>query len=353
MLAAIARRAREAGRGRADLRRRRERAAGRRAARAADRARRAVERRLPPHRARRADRRRRGLPPRLPRHAAGAGVGGQARLPLPGPALPVAAQAARARRRAASRATASCTSSRTTTRSRTSASASGSPTLADPATLRALTALLLLAPAAAAAVPGSGVRLDASRGGSSSITTTELRALDPRGPRRFVAQFARLATPEARRALPDPCDEATVRAPASSTPPSRTLDNPSVAAAPRPAAPAPRATRRSPTRGPRRSTAPCSRERAFVLRYLQRRPGTRSARCSSTSAPTFARPAVPEPLIAPPAGTGWRVAVVERGPAYGGHGTPPPFDARAARDPGAAPRCSLADPRRDRPRRPP
>ena len=42
--------------------------------------------------------------------------------------------------------------------------------------------------------------------------------------------------------------------------------------------------------------------------------------------PTFARPAVPEPLIAPPEDTGWRLAWSSEDPRYGGHGTPPPFD---------------------------
>ena len=120
-------RARAAGGDRTHLHRRRERAAGRVRRSSTRRARRAVERRLPPRRARRADRRHRRLPPRLPRHAAGADLGARARLPLPGPALCVAAQRRAARRPAACRGTGSCTSSRTTIRSRTSGSASGCP----------------------------------------------------------------------------------------------------------------------------------------------------------------------------------------------------------------------------------
>lgn len=41
--------------------------------------------------------------------------------------------------------------------------------------------------------------------------------------------------------------------------------------------------------------------------------------------PTFHRAAVAEPLVAPPAGTGWRLAWSSEDPRYGGHGTPPPF----------------------------
>ena len=59
------------------------------------RARRAVERRFPPQRPGGADRPQRGLLHRLSRQPAGVRLGGQARLPLPGPALPLAGAAAR------------------------------------------------------------------------------------------------------------------------------------------------------------------------------------------------------------------------------------------------------------------
>jgi maltooligosyltrehalose trehalohydrolase len=42
--------------------------------------------------------------------------------------------------------------------------------------------------------------------------------------------------------------------------------------------------------------------------------------------PTFARPSVPEPLVAPPGDAGWHVVWSSEDPRYGGHGTPTPFD---------------------------
>jgi maltooligosyltrehalose trehalohydrolase len=41
--------------------------------------------------------------------------------------------------------------------------------------------------------------------------------------------------------------------------------------------------------------------------------------------PTARLTTIAEPLLAPPAGTGWRVRWSSEDPRYGGHGTPPPF----------------------------
>ena len=66
-------------------------------------------------------------------------------------------------------------------------------------------------------------------------------------------------------------------------------------------------------------------DRAFALRYQQDDP-LRDRLVLVNLGPTFAAPVVPEPLVAPPRGTGWRVIWSSEDPRYGGHGTPRPFD---------------------------
>ena len=99
ILAAVGRRVREAARGRATLIVAENETAGgahRPAARPGRlRPRRPLERRLPPQRPRRPDRPQRGLLHRLPGRAAGVHLGREIRLPLPGPALPLAEEAPR------------------------------------------------------------------------------------------------------------------------------------------------------------------------------------------------------------------------------------------------------------------
>ena len=136
VLAAIGRRVREAAPGPGHDHRRRERAAAHQArpARRQGRLRpgRAVERRLPPHRHGRPDRAQRGLLHRLPRRPAGVHLGGEVRLPVPGPALLVAGEAPRRRRRSTCRRPRSSPSSRTTTRWPTRPAACGLHQLTSP-----------------------------------------------------------------------------------------------------------------------------------------------------------------------------------------------------------------------------
>ena len=194
--------------------------------------------------------------------------------------------------------------------------------LADPATLRALTALTLLGPSLPLLFQGQ-------EAGSTrpwhffADPAEELRASIRAGRAAFVAQFARLATPELQAVLPDPCDEATARA-CVLDPAGRTLANPAVRLhrdllhlrRDDPAFTDPR---------PEALDGAVLSDRAFALRYLRPDPA-RDRLLLVNLGPTFARPAVPEPLIAPPAGTAWRLLWSSEDPRYGGHGTPPPFD---------------------------
>jgi maltooligosyltrehalose trehalohydrolase len=63
-------------------------------------------------------------------------------------------------------------------------------------------------------------------------------------------------------------------------------------------------------------------DRAFVLRFAAA--GAERLLLVNLG-PTFAGISIPEPLLAPPAGTGWRLAWSSEHPRYGGHGTPEPF----------------------------
>jgi len=66
-------------------------------------------------------------------------------------------------------------------------------------------------------------------------------------------------------------------------------------------------------------------DRAFVVRFSQPDP-LRDRLLVVNLGPTWASPVTAEPLIAPPAGTGWRLVWSSEAPRYGGHGTPPPFE---------------------------
>jgi len=195
-------------------------------------------------------------------------------------------------------------------------------TLSDPATVRALTAVLLLTPPLPLLFQGQecGAR---QRWMFFVDHRDELHAAIREGRARFMAQFARLATPEAQAALSDPCIEATFRA-CVLDPESRRLDHPVVLlhrdllrlrrddpafTDPRPAA----------------LDGAVLSEQAFALRYFQDDP-LRDRLLLVNFGPTYARSVHPEPLLAPPDGAAWRLAWSSEDPRYGGHGTPPPFD---------------------------
>jgi len=197
--------------------------------------------------------------------------------------------------------------------------------LTDPATLRALTAVLLLAP-----------QLPMLFQGQEHGATEPWRFFVDHAPalgeavregrKNFVAQFPRLATPEARATLDarvDPTAEATFRS-CVLDPRHRRLDHPLVALhrdlirlrKDDPAFTDPR---------PDAIDGAVLSDRAFVVRY-QQPDAARDRLLLVNLGPTFASPVVAEPLIAPPHGGGWRVIWSSEDPRYGGHGTPRPFD---------------------------
>jgi maltooligosyltrehalose trehalohydrolase len=194
--------------------------------------------------------------------------------------------------------------------------------VADPATLRALTAVLLLSPALPLLFQGQ--EHGAAEPWQFFVDHDQaLQAPIRDGRAKFMAQFPRIATREAQAALADPCAEATFRA-CILDPRDRRLDHPHVALhrdllrlrRDDPAFTDPR---------PEALDGAVLSEQAFVMRYLQDDP-LRDRLLLVNLGPTFARPAVPEPLLAPPDGAGWRVVWSSEDPRYGGHGTPPPFD---------------------------
>lgn len=195
------------------------------------------------------------------------------------------------------------------------------PDLADPGTLRALTALVLLTPPLPMLFQGqeTGAR---TRWMFFVDHAEELHAPIRTGRAAFERQFPRLATREAQAALADPCIESTFHA-CILDPAERRLDNPTVALH----RDLLRMRREDPAYTDARPTAldgAVLSDRAFALRFFQDDPASDRLLLVNLG-PTFAQAVVPEPLIAPPRGQGWRLAWSSEAPAYGGHGTPPPF----------------------------
>jgi maltooligosyltrehalose trehalohydrolase len=192
---------------------------------------------------------------------------------------------------------------------------------ADPAALRALTALTLLAPALPMLFQGQ--EAGSTRPWHFFVDHCEdLRPAVRAGRAEFLAQFARLATAEAQAALLDPCAPGTMRA-CVLDPAARTLDNPAV----RLHRDLLRLRREDPAFTDPRPEAldgAVLGPQALALRYLQPDP-MRDRLLLVNLGPTFAEGAVPEPLIAPPRGAIWRLAWSSEDPGYGGHGTPAPF----------------------------
>jgi maltooligosyltrehalose trehalohydrolase len=231
------------------------------------------------------------------------------------------------------------------------------PQIADPATLRALTAVLLLAPALPLLFQGQ--ECGATTPWRFFVDHDDaLHAAVRAGRAGFMAQFARTATAEAQAALADPGAEATHRA-CILDPRERRLEAPHVQLHHdllrlRRDDPAFRDARPDALDGAVLS------DHAFALRYLQDDPlGDRLLLVNLGA--TLARAENPEPLLAPPDATGWRVLWSSEDPRYGGHGTPPPLTrarlaipARAAIVLAPAPEAALPlDPDdADRPREP-
>jgi maltooligosyltrehalose trehalohydrolase len=194
--------------------------------------------------------------------------------------------------------------------------------ICQPAQLRALTALLLLSPE----LP---MLFQSQETGSRRPWRffvdhrDELRAPIRKGRAEFCAQFPRLATPEAQAALADPCDHATFTA-CKLDPAERSLENPWV----RLHRDLLRLRRDDPAFTDPRPDAVDGAvlgPHTFALRFWQPDPAADRLLVVNLG-PTFAQAVVPEPLIAPPAGTGWQLAWSTEHPRCGGHGTPRVFD---------------------------
>jgi maltooligosyltrehalose trehalohydrolase len=191
----------------------------------------------------------------------------------------------------------------------------------DPATLRALTAVLLLTPSVPMLFQGQET-------GSRQPWVFfcdyrgDLAASVRRGRARFVAQFQRLATAEAQAACRDPCARTTFSA-CVLDPAERDFARPLVALhrdlldlrRDDPAFTDPR---------DEAMDAAAIGDHAFVVRYFGEAPAADRLLVVNLGR-TLRRATIAEPLIAPPAGTGWRVRWSSEDPRYGGHGTPPPF----------------------------
>ena len=194
--------------------------------------------------------------------------------------------------------------------------------MSDPATLRALTALLLLTPPLPLLFQGQECGATAPWRFFTDHDGA-LRDAIRRGRAEFMAQFARMATPACQSALADPNAEATFSA-CVLDPRRRRLDDRHVALH----RDLLRLRRTDPAFTDARPEAldgAVLSEHAFALRYFQDDAmGDRLLLVNL--GPSFARPAVPEPLVAPPERAGWRLAWSSEDPRYGGHGTAQPFD---------------------------
>ena len=191
-------------------------------------------------------------------------------------------------------------------------------TQTDPASYRALTALLLLGPQIPMLFQGqeTGTRTPFNY---FIDHDEQLDTIVRHGRADFLKQFARLATDEAQAMLPDPSAPATF-AECVLDPRERDLDAPMV-----------RLHRdlialRSAYPG---FTDQCGNMRgavlaphAFCLRWWHES-GDRLLLVNL--GPTFRAAVLPQPLLAPPLRTGWRVEWSSEHPRYGGHGTPEPF----------------------------
>jgi maltooligosyltrehalose trehalohydrolase len=189
----------------------------------------------------------------------------------------------------------------------------------DPARLRAMTALLLLGPQIPMLFQGQET---GSRKPFRYFVDhdDELNTLVRHGRAEFLAQFERLATPEAQAALPDPSAPATFES-CILDERERDLDAPIV-----------RlhrdliALRRNypgftdQSDGARRGAV--LSDHAFCIRWWHAA-GERMLLVNL--GPTVRQSILPESLLAPPERSGWRVVWSSEHPTYGGSGTPEPF----------------------------
>lgn len=192
---------------------------------------------------------------------------------------------------------------------------------AHPRLIRALTAVLLLSPELPMLFQGQEVGATqpwlffADHG-------DDLHEAVRTGRAKFMAQFQAFATPEVQSRLRDPVAAATFQR-CVLDPSARRLDAPIVQ------------LHRDLLRLRRDDLAFTDQrldaldgavlgERAFAVRYFQDDDdGDRLLLVNLGT--SFLQAAVPEPLLAPPTGRGWKLVWSSEDPRYGGHGTPVPF----------------------------
>ena len=191
--------------------------------------------------------------------------------------------------------------------------------LSDPATLRALTAVLLLGPQVPMLFQGqeTGTRRPFRYFVDHD---DELNELVRRGRAEFLSQFARLGTEETLAALPDPSAPGTFED-CILDPAERDFASPAVRLHRdliqlRRSYPGFTDGRPGAMRGAVLSP------HAFCIRWWHE---TGDRLLLVNLGPTFRQAILPEPLLAPPERMGWRIAWSSERPAYGGYGTPEPF----------------------------
>jgi len=186
----------------------------------------------------------------------------------------------------------------------------------DPATFRALTAVLLLGPQIPMLFQGEET---GSRKPFRFFVDhdAELNTLVRHGRAEFLAQFLRLATPEAQAALPDPAAPSTFEACILDAH-ERALEAPIVQL--HRDLIALRRRYAGFTQGSLRGAV--ISPHAFCIRWWHD-DGDRLLLVNL--GPTLRETIVPEPLIAPPEKHGWRLVWSSEHPRYGGYGTPEPF----------------------------
>jgi maltooligosyltrehalose trehalohydrolase len=191
--------------------------------------------------------------------------------------------------------------------------------IVDPASLRAMTALLLLGPEIPMLFQGqeTGARQPFR---FFCDHDEELSKLVRHGRAEFLSQFAAAATPEARATFPDPSAPVTFHE-CVLDPAGRDLDRPIV----RLHRDLLRLRREHPCfTDPRADTlrGGLVGESALCLRWWHEH-GDRLLLLNLGR--TFESNVLPQPLLAPPPGCGWQVTWSSEHPSYGGVGTPEPF----------------------------
>jgi maltooligosyltrehalose trehalohydrolase len=183
--------------------------------------------------------------------------------------------------------------------------------LAAAGTIRAMTAVLLLGPALPMLFQGQ--EYGSQRPWLFFVDhCDELHEPIRRGRANFVKQFARLASPEAQAALPDPCDAETFAR--------CILEHPEDNAYLRLHRDLLRIRRYDPAFTEGSLDGAVLSPRVFALRFF-RDDALDDRLLLVNLGATYHEIAVAEPLIAPPPQSGWRVAWSSEHPSYGGHGT--------------------------------